>query len=73
MEIRDAIREDRCCQVCLLNYRKDGSTFLNQFFLSPIKVRFCMSSLWAALPRLFDPYWVAVGLLLSQGHPAAHI
>jgi hypothetical protein len=38
MEIRDAIREDRCCQVCLLNYRKDGSTFLNQFFLSPIKV-----------------------------------
>lgn len=25
-------------QVCLLNYRKDGSTFLNQFFLSPIKV-----------------------------------
>ncbi|WIA16178.1 hypothetical protein OEZ85_012892 [Tetradesmus obliquus] len=37
MEIRDAIREDRCCQVCLLNYRKDGSKFLNQFFLSPIK------------------------------------
>lgn len=37
MEIRDAIREDRCCQVCLLNYRKNGSTFLNQFFLSPIK------------------------------------
>jgi hypothetical protein len=26
-------------QVCLLNYRKDGSTFLNQFFLSPIKVQ----------------------------------
>jgi hypothetical protein len=25
-------------QVCLLNYRKDGSTFLNQFFLSPMKV-----------------------------------
>lgn len=25
-------------QVCLLNYRKDGSTFINQFFLSPIKV-----------------------------------
>jgi len=24
--------------VCLLNYRKDGSTFINQFFLSPIKV-----------------------------------
>jgi hypothetical protein len=38
MEIRDAIREDRCCQVCLVNYKKDGSTFLNQFFLSPIKV-----------------------------------
>lgn len=26
-EIRDAIREDRSCDVCLLNYRKDGSTF----------------------------------------------
>eukprot|EP00775_Hariotina_reticulata_P006688 gene6688-6911_t len=37
MEIRDAIREDRCCQVCLTNYRKDGSAFLNQFFLSPIR------------------------------------
>ncbi|KAF8055729.1 PHOT2 [Scenedesmus sp. PABB004] len=37
MEIRDALREDRCCQVCLTNYRKDGSKFLNQFFLAPIK------------------------------------
>nr|AML78096.1 putative LOV domain-containing protein [Lobochlamys segnis]AML79264.1 putative LOV domain-containing protein [Oogamochlamys gigantea] len=37
MEIRDALREDRSCQVCLLNYRKDGTPFFNQFFMSPIR------------------------------------
>ncbi len=36
-EIRDAIREDRACNVCLLNYRRDGSTFWNQFYLAPIR------------------------------------
>ena len=36
MEIRDAMREDRACQVCLLNYRKDGSPFWNQFYMAPV-------------------------------------
>ncbi len=30
MEIRDAIREDRSCQVRLLNYKKDGTPVWNQ-------------------------------------------
>ncbi len=36
MEIRDAMREDRSCSVCLLNYRKDGTPFWNAFFMSPV-------------------------------------
>ena len=36
MEIRDAIREDRSCSVCLLNYRKDGTPFWNAFFMTPV-------------------------------------
>lgn len=35
--IRDAIRENREVSVELLNYKKSGETFLNQFFLMPIK------------------------------------
>mmetsp|Transcript_7236 Transcript_7236/g.15790 ORF Transcript_7236/g.15790 Transcript_7236/m.15790 type:complete len:424 (-) Transcript_7236:117-1388(-) len=37
MEIRDAIREERSCQVCITNYKKDGTIFLNQFFMAPIR------------------------------------
>ena len=37
MEIRDAMREERPCAVCLLNYRKDGSRFWNAFRLEPIR------------------------------------
>ncbi|KAK9813291.1 hypothetical protein WJX72_011934 [[Myrmecia] bisecta] len=33
MEIRDAIREDRSCEVCILNYREK---FWNQFYLAPV-------------------------------------
>nr|AML77437.1 putative LOV domain-containing protein [Heterochlamydomonas inaequalis] len=36
MEIRDALREQRSCQVCLLNFKKNGEPFWNQFYLSPI-------------------------------------
>ena len=36
MEIRDALREDRSCSVCLLNYRKDGTPFWNAFFMTPV-------------------------------------
>jgi PAS domain S-box-containing protein len=34
--IRSAIRDEREASVNLLNYRKDGSQFVNQFFLSPL-------------------------------------
>ena len=29
LEIRDAIREDRPCSTCLVNYKKDGTKFWN--------------------------------------------
>lgn len=35
--IRDAISEGTECSVVLLNYRKDGTTFWNQFFISPLR------------------------------------
>ena len=35
--IRTAIREQQTVQVNLLNYRKDGTTFPNEFFLSPLR------------------------------------
>lgn len=35
--IRTAIKEEREANVNLLNYRKDGSKFINQFFLSPLR------------------------------------
>ncbi len=35
--MRDAIRERRPCEVELLNYRKDGSTFWNHVALSPLR------------------------------------
>ena len=34
--IRDAVTEKKEISVCLLNYKKDGSTFTNQFFLCPL-------------------------------------
>ncbi|CAL8466388.1 g5924 [Coccomyxa elongata] len=36
MEIRDAIQEDRSVQVCILNYKKNGESFWNHFYLEPI-------------------------------------
>ncbi|CAM9294294.1 unnamed protein product [Discosporangium mesarthrocarpum] len=35
-KIRKAVKEKKDSCVCLLNYRKDGSTFRNQFFLAPL-------------------------------------
>mmetsp|Transcript_41806 Transcript_41806/g.97907 ORF Transcript_41806/g.97907 Transcript_41806/m.97907 type:complete len:204 (+) Transcript_41806:470-1081(+) len=34
--IRKAIKEEKGTSVNLLNYRKDGSTFANEFFISPL-------------------------------------
>lgn len=36
-ELREGIREERTCQVSLLNYRKDGSAFLNEVMVSPVR------------------------------------
>ncbi|KAL3158315.1 hypothetical protein ABBQ38_010559 [Trebouxia sp. C0009 RCD-2024] len=36
MEMRDAIREERTCEVCLINYKQSGDKFWNQFYLSPV-------------------------------------
>jgi PAS domain S-box-containing protein len=35
--IRDAIKHATEASVCLLNYRKDGSTFVNQFYIAPLR------------------------------------
>jgi len=35
-QIRQAVNDEVEVNVNLLNYRKDGSTFVNQFFLSPL-------------------------------------
>jgi diguanylate cyclase (GGDEF)-like protein/PAS domain S-box-containing protein len=36
IEVRDAVREGRDCQVLLRNYRKDGTLFWNELRLSPV-------------------------------------
>ena len=36
-KIREAIKKEKEANVNLLNYRKDGTTFINQFFLSPLR------------------------------------
>nr|AML79180.1 putative LOV domain-containing protein [Aulacomnium heterostichum] len=36
LEIRDAIREERPCQVRILNYTKEGRAFWNLFHMTPI-------------------------------------
>ena len=36
-EIRDALREERGCHVCLLNYRRDGTPFWCLFHLAPVQ------------------------------------
>jgi PAS domain S-box-containing protein len=36
-ELREAIRQERVCQVCFLNYRKDGSPFWNELTVSPVR------------------------------------
>lgn len=35
--IRTAVKEERHARVCLLNYRKDGNRFINQFNISPLR------------------------------------
>nr|AML79031.1 putative LOV domain-containing protein [Coleochaete scutata] len=39
MEIRDAIREERACQVQILNYTKQGKPFWNLFHMAPVYCR----------------------------------
>nr|AML76495.1 putative LOV domain-containing protein [Adiantum raddianum] len=36
LEIRDAIREERACQVSILNYSKQGKPFWNLFHMAPV-------------------------------------
>lgn len=36
-EIRKAIREERDCHLTLKNYRKDGTPFWNELFISPVR------------------------------------
>nr|AML78032.1 putative LOV domain-containing protein [Lindsaea linearis] len=36
MQIRDAIREERACQVAILNYTKQGKPFWNLFHMAPV-------------------------------------
>nr|AML79113.1 putative LOV domain-containing protein [Adiantum aleuticum] len=36
IEIRDAIREERACQVSILNYTKQGTPFWNLFHMAPV-------------------------------------
>nr|AML76755.1 putative LOV domain-containing protein [Danaea nodosa] len=36
LEIRDAIREERACQVTILNYTKQGKPFWNLFHMAPV-------------------------------------
>lgn len=36
-EMREALGQDRVCQVLLLNYRKDRTTFWNELTLSPVR------------------------------------
>ncbi|MGJ0485847.1 MAG: PP2C family protein-serine/threonine phosphatase [Methylomicrobium sp.] len=35
--IRQALREDRPCLITLKNYRKDGTTFWNELYISPVR------------------------------------
>ncbi len=35
--IREGIKEGRDVAVCLINYRKDGTPFWNQFFVAPLR------------------------------------
>lgn len=36
MKISRAIKDEEELSVCLLNYKKSGQTFYNQFFICPI-------------------------------------
>nr|AML78173.1 putative LOV domain-containing protein [Halocarpus bidwillii] len=36
IEIREAIRQEKSCQVSILNYKKDGTSFWNFFHLAPV-------------------------------------
>nr|AML77582.1 putative LOV domain-containing protein [Phyllocladus hypophyllus] len=36
IEIREAIRQEKSCQVRILNYKKDGTSFWNFFHLAPV-------------------------------------
>ncbi|CAK9867075.1 unnamed protein product [Sphagnum jensenii] len=39
LEIRDAVREERPCQVHILNYTKHGNPFWNLFYMAPVYSR----------------------------------
>ncbi len=36
-EINRALQEERCCEVVLKNYRKDGTPFWNELLISPVR------------------------------------
>lgn len=35
-KIKNAIKNKTDLSACLLNYKKDGTTFINQFYMSPL-------------------------------------
>lgn len=35
-KISEAIKKEEDLSVCLLNYKKSGETFINQFFICPV-------------------------------------
>ena len=37
LRIKEAIKRERDCNVHLLNHKKDGTVFVNKFFLTPLK------------------------------------
>ncbi|WP_426263057.1 PAS domain-containing protein [Sphingomonas sp. PWP1-2] len=56
-EIRDAVRDGHAVDVDLLNYRKDGTTFWNALYLSPVRdadgvVRFFFASQFDVTERV---------------------
>lgn len=69
-KIRAAVEEKREACLCLLNYKKDGSTFHNQFFLTPLfdASGKLVSSLWLVL---FVFCTVFVSFLLFAKSPTA--
>lgn len=67
-KISEAIKKEEDLSVCLLNYKKSGESFVNQFFICPVYTSDKKLAYYLGMYLLFIShlYWFRDNIMLLQ-------